>query len=146
MAGGKSNTIDADVLALLLNGTTIANIAINATSSPLTSLWVALHTSSPGASGSQTTNEAAYGSYARVAVARNPGSPAWTVTGESISPNSTITFPTASSGSETETYASVGTASSGAGTILYWGPISPTIAVSAGTIPQLTTASTITES
>jgi hypothetical protein len=36
-------------------------------------------------------------------------------------------------------------AASGASKILYSGPISPTIAVSTGVTPQLTTASTVTE-
>lgn len=40
-------------------------------------LYVSLHTADPGAGGDQTTNEAAYTSYARVAVARTVAG--WTV-------------------------------------------------------------------
>jgi hypothetical protein len=140
----KSTVWENDILGLLFNATAVANIAINATSSPLTNLYVSLHTSSPGASGNQTTNEAAYGSYARVAVARTSGG--WTVTGGSVSPVATIVFPTASSGTETETYVGIGTASSGSGVLLYFGAVSPTIPVVTGTIPQLNTGSVITES
>lgn len=139
----KGSTFDNDLLKLIFNGTAIANIADNAASSPLTSLYVSLHTATPTAGGSQTTNEAAYGSYARVAVARTTGG--WTVTGSSVSPVANISFPTATSGTETETFFAVGTAPTGAGKILYFGAISPTISVSTGVTPQLTTSSTVTE-
>lgn len=41
--------------------------------------YVSLHTGDPGEAGDQTTNEATYAGYARVAVARDSGG--WTVTG-----------------------------------------------------------------
>lgn len=138
----KGTTFDNDLLKLIFNATAIANIADNAASSPLTNLYVSLHTSSP-AGGNQTTNEAAYTDYARVAVARSGSG--WTVTSNSVSPAATITFPAASGGSETETYFGVGTASSGTGKLLYYGSLSPTIVVSNGVTPQLTTATAITE-
>lgn len=140
----KGSTFDNQLLALIFNGTTIANIAQNASVSPLTNLYVSLHTANPGVGGSQTTSEAAYGSYARVAVARTSGG--WTVSGSSVSPVSNISFPQATSGTETETYFAVGTASSGAGQILYFGTITPNISVATGVIPVLTSASTVTES
>jgi hypothetical protein len=142
----KGNTWSTDLLQLLFNATTISNIAINATTSPLTSLYVSLHTSSPGATGGQTTNEAAYTSYARQAVARTSGG--WTISGESVTPVSNIVFPAATgSPSETETYFGIGTASTGSGVLLYYGAISPTIPVtSAGVTPTLSSTSSITES
>lgn len=139
----KGNTFENDVLKLILNATAIANIADNAATSPLTNLYVALHTADPGEAGDQTTNECAYTSYARVAVARTTGG--WTVTGNSVSPVSTISFPQATGGSETATHASVGTASSGTGKILYSGTVTPNIVISSGVTPELTAASTITE-
>ena len=78
------------LVELIFNATAIANIADNAATSPFTNLYVSLHTSSPGAGGSQTTNEAAYTSYARVAVARTSGG--WTVTGSSVVPAATVSF------------------------------------------------------
>lgn len=144
MAGGKGSTFDNDWLKLIFNATAIANIADNAGTSPLTNLYLSLHTASPGAGGSQTTSEAAYTSYARVAVARTSGG--WTVSGNSVTLASTVSFPAATGGTETETYFAVGTASSGTGKILYYGPITPNIAVSSGVTPQLTTGTTITES
>src|ERR1700680_2784658 len=108
---GKGATFENSLLKLIFNASAIANIADNAASSPLTYLYVSLHTADPGPSGNQTTSEATYTSYVRVAVART--SSGWTVSGNSVSPNATITFPTATGGSETETYAAIGIASSG---------------------------------
>lgn len=141
----KGTTFCNDWLKLVFNGTAIANLADNTATSPNTSLYVSLHTANPGVGGSQTTSEAAYTSYARVAVARTTGG--WTAsTAASTSPAATISFPAATGGTETETYFAIGTAATGVGKILYVGTLSPTIAVSTGVTPQLSTASTITES
>ena len=139
----KSNALENDLLKLIFNATAIANLADNAASSPLTNLYVSLHTGDPGEAGNQTTNECAYTSYARQAVARTSGG--WTVTANSVSPVADITFPACTGGSETATHWAVGTASSSTGKILYSGAISPTIAISTGVTPKLTTASTVTE-
>lgn len=145
----KGDTFENDFLKLVFNATAIGNLADNASASPLTNLYVSLHYADPGETGNQTSNEASYGSYQRVAVARTSGSTGWNVTNNSVSPGSTISFPAATSGSGTGndvmTHFAVGTASSSTGKILYSGSISPTIAVSSGVTPQLTTASTITE-
>lgn len=139
----KGNTFENDYLALIFNATAIANIADNAAASPLTSLYVSLHTADPGEAGNQTTNEATYTGYARVAVARTSGG--WTVTGNSVSPVANIDFPVATGGTNTITYFAVGTAASGTGKLLYSGTVTPNISVSSGVIPRLTTASAITE-
>lgn len=144
MATGKGNTTINDFLKLLLNATTWANVAINATASPLTNLYFGLHTANPAATGDQTTSEAAYGSYARVAVARTTGG-FTAASSQTSSPVATVSFPAAASGSETETYAVLGTDISGAGRLLYFGQVSPTLAVATGVTPQLTTATTIQE-
>jgi hypothetical protein len=143
MAGGKGSTFDNDLLKLIFNATPIATIADNAASTPLTSLYLSLHTADPGAGGSQTTSEAAYGGYARQPGTRN--SSGFTVSGATANLTAAVLFPSATSGSETETFAAVGTAVSGAGKILYRGPISPTLAVSTGVQPQLTTSTQFTE-
>jgi len=139
----KSSTFEHDWLLLIFNGTPIANIADNAASSPLTNLYLSLHTADPGAAGVQTTHECAYTSYARVAVVRT--SSGWTVTGNVVTPASAILFPACTGGTETATFAAVGTLSTGAGKILYSGAISPAISISTGAVPQLPTSSTITE-
>ncbi len=143
MSGGKGTTYENDCLKLLYNAVGIANIADNAASSPNTNLYLSLHTADPR-SGNQTTSEAAYTSYARVAVART--SSGFTVSGNSVVLAALAVFPTATGGSETETWFAVGKASSGAGEIYHAGPISPTIAVSSGVTPELGTGTTITES
>lgn len=141
----KTTAYANSVLKLIFNATAIANIADNAASGPLTNLYVSLHTSSPGVSGSQTTNECAYGSYARVAVARTTGG--WTASSAaSTSPVANITFPAATSGTETVTHFGIGSASSGAGVLYYFGTVTPNISVVSGVTPSLTTASTVTES
>jgi hypothetical protein len=141
----KGNTFINDFLKLIFNATAIANIADNAASSPITSIFASLHTATPAASGSQTTNEAAYTSYARVAVARTTGG--WTASSaQSTSPVAAITFPAATGGSETETFFGLGTLTSGTGKLLYFGTVTPNIVVSNGVTPQLTTGSTVTES
>ena len=148
---GKSATYDNGMLLLLFQATTIANVAINATSSPLTNLYVALHTADPtlsaggGTIGTQNASEISYTGYTRVAVARTSGG--WTVTGASCSPVAAITFGASSGGTGgTASFWSVGAASSGASPMFYSGAISPTIAISSGVTPQLTAASTVTES
>ena len=136
------NTFETDLVSLIFTATAIANIADNASSSPLTNLYVSLHTADPGEGGSQTTNEAAYTSYARVAVARTSGG--WTVTNNSVSPAANIDFPACTGSTSTVTHFAVGTASSGAGKLLFSGTVTPNISVSTGVTPRLTTASTIT--
>ena len=139
----KGDTFENDLMKLIFNATAIANIADNAAASPLTNLFVALHTADPGETGNQTTSEITYTSYARVSVARTSGG--WTVTANSVSPVATISFPAGTGGSGTATHASVGTATSGTGKILWSGTVTPNIVTGNGITPQLTTASTITE-
>ncbi len=139
----KGNTFENDLLELIFNATAIANIADNAGTSPLTNLYVALHTSDPGEAGDQTTNECGYTSYARVAVARTSGG--WTITANSVSPTANIDFPAATGGTETATHISIGTDSTGTGKILYYGAITPNISISTGVVPRISTGSTITE-
>jgi hypothetical protein len=130
----KSNTFENDWLKLVFNGTAIANLADNAGSSPLTNLYVALHTADPGEAGDQSTSEATYTSYARVAVARNSGG--WTVSGNQASNTALVQLPQCTGGSNTITHASIGVASSGATKILYSGALSSSLAVSSGIQPQ----------
>ncbi len=145
---GKNNYLSNAILNLVFNATAIANIADNASVSPLTNLYWALHTADPGAGGNQSTNEATYTGYARVPVARTTGGMTASAA-ESSSPVANVDFPIASGPALPTvvaiTYASIGVASAGATNILYSGPVTPTINVSNGVTPRLTTASTITE-
>jgi hypothetical protein len=137
-----TNYLETALLELLLNGTAIANIADNAASAPLTNVYISLHTDDPGEAGDQTTSEATYTGYARVAVARsNVG---WTVTGNSASPAANIEFPVGTGGSGTATHVGIGTAASGAGVLLFKGSVTPGIVTGAGYVPRLTPDSVIT--
>ena len=140
----KGDVFENDWLKLIFNATAIANIADNAAASPLTDLRVSLHTADPGEAGNQTTNETAYTGYARVLVARTTGG--WTVTANSVSPVANIDFGecTASPGAAI-THFAVGTATSGAGKLLYSGTVTANITMAVGVIPRLKTTSTITE-
>lgn len=140
---GKSAAFESDLLKLIFNGTPIANLADNAAASPLTNLYVAAHTADPTDAGTQSSSEANYTGYARVAVARTSGG--WTVTGSSVSPAAAISFPACTAGTNTITHWSVGVASSGATKILYSGTVTPNISVSNGVTPQFTTATAVTE-
>ena len=139
----KANTFENDLLKLIFQAIAIANIADDAASSPLTNLYVSLHTSDPGETGDQTTNETSYTSYARVAVARSGAG--FTVTGNSVSPAANVDFPACTGSTATITHFGIGTASSGAGVLLYSGTVSPNISVSSGVTPRLTTATAVTE-
>lgn len=140
----KGDTFENDLLKLIYNATPISGLADNAASSPLVNIYVALHTADPGEAGSQTTSEAAYPGYARVAVARTAGG--WTVTGNSVSPAADVVFPARSgAGTETITHFSTGTAASGAGKVLHSGAGSPTVAVTLGIAPRVLAGTTITE-
>ena len=130
----KSNSLENALMLLLFNATTFNGIAENDTTSPNTDLYVSLHTADPGEGGSQTTNECAYGSYARVAVARSGSG--WTVTNNTATNAALVQFPQYSSGSETATYVGIGLASTSTGTLLYSGALSASLAISSGIQPQ----------
>jgi hypothetical protein len=138
MAGEKGNSWAQLALEALFQATfsAVPNVLANA-GSPITNLYVSLHTADPTAAGTQTSNEAAYTSYARVAVARTSGG--WTIASETITNAGAITFPQATGGSETETYFGIGTASTGTGVLLYAGPLTSSLAVSNGITPAFAT-------
>ena len=120
----KSNTLENQVVALIFNGTALPWANAN--------LFVALHTADPGEAGTQPTSEAAYTGYARVAIARGAG---FTVAGDTVSNAATVQFAECTAGSATITHFTVGTAASGAGSVLYRGTMAATRNISAGITP-----------
>ena len=133
----KSNTWENELLLLVFNNTAAALIGDASGLQPSAtagSLYVSLHTGDPGEAGTQTTNECAYTSYARVAVARSGAG--WTVTGNAVTNAALVQFPQCTGGSETATYFAIGTASSGTGKVLYRGALSASLAISSGIQPQ----------
>ena len=140
----KSNAFENDLLSLLFNATPIANVADNAGTLPLASLYLSLHTADPGEDGDQTTSETAYAGYARAPVARSGAG--WVVAGNSVSPAAAINFGecTASPGAAI-THAGIGQEASGVGKLFYSGALTPSIAIAVGVAPQVKSTSTIVE-
>jgi hypothetical protein len=128
-----SNAFELDILKLLFQNTNIANLgdAVGVRGSTVAgSLYIALHTANPGAAGNQSTSEAAYAGYARVAVARSGAG--WATSGSSPTAGANVaavTFPVSASGPETETHFSIGRDAAGAGEILWFGSLTASLVV-----------------
>ena len=137
----KSNAFETDINDLIFTGTAIADLAEDDSSTPATTLTFALHTSSPGEGGDQSTNEATYTSYARQTVSRSGSG--FTVSGATVSLDANLDFPEATGGSETITHFSIGTGSGD--TMLYYGTVTPNISVSDGVIPRINSGTILTE-
>lgn len=134
MAGSKTDAFETSLLQHIFNNDDIANIGDAAglqNSATAGSFYVALYTVAPTDSTSGT--EANYTGYARVAVARTSGG--WTVSGNNCSNTAAITFGACTAGSNTVVAFGILTASSG-GTILYWGDLTSSLAVSSGITPE----------
>lgn len=139
------DTYETGFAKLLYQAVALANIADNAASAPLTNIRYSLHTASPGsneATGTQATSEAAHAPYARISVARTTAGHA--VASGVVNPAANVDFAACTSGTSTVTHFGNGTATSGAGSLIIYGAVSPNISVSAGVTPRLTTATAIT--
>ena len=123
-------------MKLIFQGIAIAGLADNAASSPITTLYLSLHTADPldTALSGQSTNETTYTGYARVVVARFAGG--WSVAANVGSNASAVGFPAATGGSNTLTHFGIGTSASGAGKLLLSGALTSSLAVSAGITPS----------
>lgn len=99
--------------------------------STLATVYIALYTADPGEAGSANTNEVSGTDYARVAVTNDATS--WSRTGNEISNDNALTFPTAGAGGwGTVTYFGIVQSSSGAGNILFSGQLTASKAVAEG--------------
>lgn len=135
------DTAESDLLLLIFNNTNWANVG-DATglrgSTTAGSFYVGLSTGTLTDTSTQATTAAAYGAYARVAVARSSGG--WTISGTSptqAANAAAVTFPQATSGSETETYFVVGRDSgTAAGEALWIGALTTSLAVSTNITPS----------
>lgn len=132
-----TNAFETALLTLYFNNTDHANVGDAAgiqNSAAAGSFYVSLHTGDPGETGDQTTNEATYTSYARVAVARSGAG--WTISGANVSNAAAVVFPAATGGSNTITHFGIGSDSSGAGNLFFKGALSASLAVSSGITPR----------
>lgn len=140
-----SGTTETAILELIFQAVAWANYADNASGTPQSNVAVALHTADPGTSGTMSTSEIGYTSYARASVARSSGG--WGVSGTgpaTVNPVAAISFAAGSGGSGTATYFSTGKTGGGATAILFSGTVTPNIVTGSGVTPQLTTATAIT--
>jgi hypothetical protein len=144
----KSTDCCNRILNLMYRATAWANVADNAASSPLTNVYVALHTGTLTAgTNSQAENESAYTNYARQAVLRSTGWDA--ASGGSVDNAALLQFPQSGATGGTLAAVSTGTtAGSGATPVWHYGTLnSPiTIGAAASITPQfLAGALVITE-
>jgi hypothetical protein len=122
--GNKTNNLENELLALIFNNTTLAGMGdttglVGSTADG--NLYVSLHTAFPGEAGTQSTSEASYTGYARVAVSRTDG---WTVSTNTAENAAAITFgQKTDAGTETITYVGIGADETGAGDLYYCVPL-----------------------
>ena len=139
----KGNTTENDVLALIFNKTLAAHLGVLDTTGNA-NVYIGLHTADPTETGDQTSSEATYGNYGRIAAARTVGG--WTVSGNQAKNAALIQFATCNGGTNTITHVVIGTvASAGAGQILYSGALNDDLAVSNGIQPQFAAEALVVE-
>ena len=144
----KSTDCCNRILNLMYRATAWANVADNAASSPLTNVYVELHTATLTAgNNAQDENESAYTNYARQAVARSTGWDA--ASGGSVDNAALLQFPQSGATGGVLAAVSTGTtAGTGATPVWHYGALnSPiTIGAAASITPQfLAGALVITE-
>jgi hypothetical protein len=141
----KATAMCNSFLNLIYRAVAWANVADNASSSPLTNTYVSMHTSTPTAgSSSQSENETSYTNYARQATARPAG---WNAaSGGAVTNASAISFPQCGTTGATLTHVATGTDVSGAGNKWHFGALNSNLIVSSGITPQFAAgALTVTE-
>ena len=92
---GKSEELQRRLLQYIFQTSAPSTSGAMSATSTSTTLWISLHTASPGNDGLQSTNELFYGSYARQATSWTAnGADGWTITGPPYRafPNSGIDF------------------------------------------------------
>lgn len=133
-----SNAAETDLLELLFTNLAWPNIGDAGGLQPSVApgdLYISLHTADPGEAGNQTTSEATYTGYARIAVARSGAG--FTVAGANVSNAAAVTFgEKTAGGDETITHFGIGTAASGVGNLLMSGVLTASLLVSNGITPE----------
>lgn len=124
----KSTAICNNFLALVYNATAWANVADNASSSPITTISMALSTVTGAVGDTMSTNEATYTNYLRVTVARTTGG--WTAPASRATSNAAqITFAQCGASGNTITSAKTGKGA-GASDVFHYGDLNAPITVS----------------
>lgn len=135
-----SNAGEASIIDLLFGNTNYANVG-DATglrgSTTAGSWYIALHTADPGEAGNQSTSEATYTGYARVAIARDGTGFTRSGTAPTQAANTNVVnFAICTAGSNTITHFSVGVASAGGTVMLGSAALGASQLVNAGVTPS----------
>jgi hypothetical protein len=132
----KATAICNSVLGIMYRAAAWANVADNAASAPLSSVYLGLHTATlTPATGTQTENEIAYTNYARKQTARS--SVDWSApSGGQLSNVQVLQFPACGATGGSAHTTSTGTASSGAGAVWHFGALNFVLAIGNGITPQ----------
>jgi hypothetical protein len=138
----KSTTTCNNLLRLLFTAVAWANVADNAAASPLTNLYLSLHSADPGVGNAQTTNEVAYTNYVRIAVVRS--AVGWTVATNTAVNAALAQFAQCGVTGASATHVAIGTAASGAGNVLYAGALSATLTIANLIQPQFAAGALVT--
>ncbi len=130
-----TDSLENGLLSLIFENANYANVG-DATglrgSSTAGVFYISLHTSDPGETGDQTTNESAYTNYARVSVARSTAG--WSVASGVADNDAAITFPACGVTGSTVTHVGIGSDANGAGNRFMNGTAS--LAVANGITPS----------
>jgi len=118
----KSDAMENGMLLLFFNNTDFALVGdaggLRGSVTP-NSFHLSMHTASPAEDGDQETNEISYTGYVRAAVARSGAG--FTVTTNAVTNAAIVPWPEMTGGAGgTATYVGVGTATTGAGVLLYY--------------------------
>ncbi len=132
------NFWEDDLLELILTNIAAPNVGDAGGLQPSVgagSFHTSLHTAAPAESVSDQTNlEATYTPYARVAIARSAAG--WTVAAGVGDNDSPVTYPQATSGSDTVTHFGLGFAATGVGFLNMVGLLASALAISVGITPE----------
>lgn len=124
-----SSATKNDIQQMLYNDVTPAFMAD-------TDWYLSLHTASPGAGGTQSTNEVSYTGYSRILVARSGAG--WIVVGSSVTNASLLQFGTRTdAGSTTATHWAIGRLASGAGQIIQYNALVTGLPITQNITPQI---------
>lgn len=142
----KSTAMCNAVLNLWYRATAVANVADNASASPLTAIAMALATASYSASSTMASNEATYTNYARIETIPRSGSGWSAPSGGAIDNAAAIEFAQCGASGNSITSAALGKTGGGAAEIFHYGDLNASIAVSNQIQPRFAIgAVTVTE-
>jgi len=134
-----TNVAEDGLLSLIFTNANYANVG-DATglrgSTTAGVFYISLCTASPGETGTQTTSETAYTNYVRVSVNRATGAGGWVIASGVADNVSAISFAACGVTGATLTDFGIGSASSGAGNLFFYGALSGSLVVSSGVTPS----------